>query len=593
MALTIPSILRDRIATALSQTSKAAEIPEDFSVEVTSTADPKFGDYQCNSAMVLAKRLRSNPREFAAEVIEKLDLGDLTETPEIAGPGFLNFRLKPEVIARRLVELAQDERLGVPELTDPQTFVIDFCGPNVANQMVVGHIRSTIIGDCLARVARFLGHNVITDNHIGDWGTQFGMIIYGWKNLLDQEALKLDPITELLRVYKAVNVETKDDPTVLDQCREELVNLQQGDAENLEIWKQCVDLSLEGLGKIYNQLDVSFDLYLGESYYNDALQPLVEELLESGIAKESDGAICVFSDGCDPPENDPLKIQKDGEWRDIPCLIRKSDGGFNYATTDLATIDHRLNEWNADQIWYVVGAPQQLHFRQVFEVARMRGQKATFVHVAFGSILGKDRKMFKTRSGENIGLQEVLTEAIERSATFLDAREAEDEKFELPPEEKPNVARVVGLGSVKYAELSQARMTDYIFDWDKMLSLKGNTAPYLLYSYVRTRGIFRKLDGEFEIPSEAEITEPAERTLAMLLLRFGEIVPDVLNDHKPNVLANYLFELAKAYHSFFQACHVLKSEGLVRQSRLLLCEATSQVLKQGLDLLGIETTERM
>tara|TARA_R110002096_G_scaffold203718_13_gene389085 strand:- start:12763 stop:14538 length:1776 start_codon:yes stop_codon:yes gene_type:complete len=591
--VTFPSILQSRVADAIAKTSKADDLPDGFSVDVVSTQDPKFGDYQCNAAMVLAKRLKTNPRAFAAEVVELLDADDLIETPEIAGPGFLNFRLKPEVIANRLLELVQDERLGVPLVENPQTIVIDFSAPNVAKQMHVGHIRSTIIGDCLARVSRFLGHNVITDNHIGDWGTQFGMILYGWKNLLDEEGLKQDPIVELLRVYKAVNVETKDDESILDLCREELVKLQQGDAENLEIWKKCVELSLQGLAKIYDQLDIRFDHFLGESFYNDALQPLVEELKEKGIATESDGAICVFSDNSAKPENDPLKIQKDGEWRDIPCMIQKSDGGFNYATTDLATIDYRVNEWNADQIWYVVGAPQQLHFRQVFEVTRMRGQNPNLVHVAFGSILGKDRKMFKTRSGQSVGLQEVLTESIERAAAFLDAREAEDDKFTLPAEEKPKVAQVIGISSVKYAELSQGRMTDYIFDWDKMLSLKGNTAPYLLYSYVRTRGIFRKLDQDFVLPAEAEITEPAERILAMALLRFGEIVPDVLNDHRPNVLAAYLYDLAKAYHSFFQACHVLSAEGTTRETRLLLCEATSRVLQKGLGLLGIETIERM
>ncbi len=593
MAETIPSILESRVADALAKSSKAAELPENFAVSVVATQDPKFGDYQCNSAMILAKRLKTNPREFAAEVAENLEIADLADPPEIAGPGFLNFRLKPEAIAARLVALAADERLGVPLAEPAKTIVIDFSAPNVAKQMHVGHIRSTIIGDCLARVARFLGHHVITDNHIGDWGTQFGMIIYGWKNLLDHDALKADPIAELLRTYQAVNALQEEDAEIAGECRRELVKLQQGDAENLEIWRKCVDISLDGLGKIYDQLDVKFDHYLGESHYNDALQPLVDELKQAGLATASDGAICIFSDGSKEPKDDPLKIQKDGEWRDIPCMIQKSDGGFNYATTDLATIDHRLREWNADEIWYVVGAPQQLHFQQVFEVARMRGQTVKLAHIAFGSILGKDRKMFKTRSGKSVGLQEVLDEAIERSTAFLEAREAEEAKFSLPAEEKPAVARAVGLGSVKYAELCQARMTDYVFDWDKMLSLKGNTAPYLLNSYVRTRGIFRKLDGEFQIPAEAQISEPGERNLAVILLRFGEAVGDVLNDHKPNVLAGYLYDLARAYHSFYEACPVLKAEGAARETRLMLCEATSRVLKKGLGLLGIATTERM
>lgn len=640
--MTFPSILQSRVADALGKTSKAADLPDDYPVDVVPTQDPKFGDYQCNAAMVLAKRLKTNPREFAAEVIEHLEVDDLVDPPEIAGPGFLNFRLKSDIIANRLLEVVQDERLGVPLVENPETIVVDFSAPNIAKQMHVGHIRSTIIGDCLARVSRFLGHNVITDNHIGDWGTQFGMVIYGWKKMLDEKALQQDPITELLRLYKIINrqIEFAKDPEVvanlkakakhldgekleniqteisvwedflassnhallnaateewslIDLCREELVKLQQGDAENLDIWRKCVDLSLKGLAEIYRQLNVSFDHYLGESHYNDDLKPLVDGLIEKGIARESDGAICVFSDESKKPEQDPFKIQRDGEWHDIPCMVQKSDGGFNYATTDLTTVDYRLKEWNADQIWYVVGVTQTLHFRQIIEVTRMRGQSPNLVHVAFGSILGKDRKMFKTRSGESIGLQEVLTESVERAAAFLEAREAEDDKFTLPADEKPEVARVIGIGSVKFAELSQTRMTDYVFDWNKFLALKGSTAPYLLYSYVRTRGIFRKLDQEFEQPTEAEITEPAERTLAMALLRFGEVVPDVLNDHKPNVLAAYLYDLAKAYHSFFQACHVLSAEGTTKETRLLLCEATSRVLKKGLELLGIETTERM
>lgn len=591
---TLPNILTERLEAALGKTSKADEIPEDFTVAVTPTNDPKFGDYQSNAAMILAKRLRTNPREFAAEVIQQLQVDDLFDEPEIAGPGFLNFRLKTDALAERLVAVVNDERLGVPTVTKPKTIVIDFSAPNVAKPMHVGHIRSTIIGDCLARVGRFVGHNVITDNHIGDWGTQFGMIIYGWKNLLDEAALEADPIAELLRVYKTVNEKTKEDENVLAACREELVKLQGGDKTNHEIWERCVKLSLDGLAGIYEKLDVKFDHFLGESFYNDELGPLVDRLTESGVAKESEGAMCIFSSGELEEKKDPFKIQRDGEWIDVPAMIRKSDGGFNYATTDLATIDHRVNEWNADEMWYVVGAPQQLHFRQVFDAAKRCGHAdANFVHVSFGSILGEDGKPFKTRSGENVGLLEVMTESVERARAFINAREEEDDRFQLPEEDKPKVADVIGLGSLKYAELSQARMTDYKFDWDKMLSLKGATAPYLIYSYVRTRGIFRKLGEDFELPAAAELTEDAEKRLALKLVQFGEIVPSVLDDHKPNALASYLYELAGMYHSFFQACHVLSSEGATRETRLLLCEATSRVLKQGLNLMGIETTERM
>lgn len=593
MPTPFPLLLRAKILEAL-QPLAGAEILAGFVPEVSSTADPRFGDYQTTAAMVLAKRLRTNPRQLAGDLIARLDLEGLCHTPEIAGPGFINFRLAPGAVSARLLGLIEDPRLGVPPVESAQTIVIDFSAPNVAKPMHVGHIRSTIIGDCLARVARFLGHRVITDNHIGDWGTQFGMIIYGWKGMLDEEALRANPIAEFLRIYREVNSLTKADPAVLDACRQELVKLQQGDAENLAIWKRSVELSLKGLAGIYAQLGVSFDHYLGESFYNDELLPLVNDLVQKGIARESDGAICIFSDGSLPPESDPFRIQKDGEWLDLPAMVRKSDGGFNYATTDLATINYRMREWKADQIWYVVGAPQQLHFRQVFAAARRMGhERVLLTHIAFGSILGSDRKPFKTRSGSNVGLVEVLEEAVERARAFLQQREEEDDKFVLTAEEKPEVARVVGLGAVKYAELSQARMTDYVFDWDKMLSLKGSTAPYLLYSYVRTRGIFRKAGEEFAPPGTVTLTAPEETALALKLIQYGEVVPEVLNDYKPNVLASYLYELAKAYHSFFAACPVLKAEEAERNSRLLLCELTSRVLRHGLDLLGIEVTERM
>jgi arginyl-tRNA synthetase len=437
-------------------------------------------------------------------------------------------------------------------------------------------------------VARFIGHTVITDNHVGDWGTQFGMIIHGWKTQLDQARLKADPIHELVSVYKSVNAAAKADEAVLEVCKAELVKLQQGDAENLTIWKECVRLTLEQLEKVYGALDIKFDHYLGESFYNDALSPLVVDMLEKGIATISEGATVVFSDGLSKPEEDPFLIRDKDEWKAAPCIIRKSDGGFLYATTDLATIDYRVREWQADEIWYVVGAPQQLHFRQVFAAAQRRGVTTQMTHIAFGSILGPDGKMFKTRSGETVGLLEVIDEAIER------ARAAADEKEQgLSDAEKDEIARIIGSGAVKYAELSQNRLTDYKFSWDKMLSLQGNTAPYLMNAYVRTRSIFRKLEGEVTLTADLALTEPAERALAMKLAQFAENAHDILDDHRPNLLANYLYELADTYHSFYEACHVLRAEGTVKNTRLTLCEATSRVLKTGLGLLGIQTTERM
>lgn len=568
-----PQLLQARLTEAL--TSLDAELPEGFRVDVSQSTDARFGDYQSNSAMVLAKRLKKNPRELAQAAVDAGTWGGLCEPPEIAGPGFINFTISPKVLEGHTLSIFRDAHLGVPQADPAETVVIDFSAPNVAKPMHIGHIRSTFIGDALSRIARFLGHRVITDNHIGDWGTQFGMIIYGWKNHLNKAALQKDAIRELLRIYREVNSEAKADEAILQACRDELVNLQQGDPTNHAIWKETVELSLEQLRGVYDWLGISFDHYLGESFYNDQLGPLVDDLLEKGLAEESDGAICMF-------------------FRDIPALeekpaiIRKSDGGYNYATTDLATIDHRVATWKADQIWYVVGAPQQLHFQQIFEATKRRGHDVRMTHVAHGSILGKDRKLMKTRSGDNVQLLDVLQEAVERARKII-----EEKNPTLSEDEKRDIAEAIGLGAVKYAELSQHRMTDYIFSWDKMLSFQGNTAPYLINAYVRTRSIFRKLGEEVSFPDTITLEEDGERTLAMKLSQFGEIVPDLLNDFRPNLLANYLYELAQSFHSFWEKCPVLKSEGATRASRLLLCELTSRVLKQGLDLLGIRVTERM
>ncbi|WP_038168010.1 arginine--tRNA ligase [Verrucomicrobium sp. BvORR106] len=586
---TYRQLLTERLLAAF--TTAGITPPEGLVIEVTNASDSRFGDYQSNAAMTAAKllstkELKVNPRAMATQLVEAMDVTGLCEKPEIAGPGFLNFRLTKEALQGSLSSLITDERLGVPTVDSAKTIVVDFSAPNVAKPMHVGHIRSTFIGDSLARLARLVGHNVITDNHVGDWGTQFGMIIHGWKTRLNHDALKQDPIHELVRVYREINAATKADETVLETCKTELVKLQQGDDENLAIWKECVKLTLDQLHDIYGRLGIQFDHYLGESYYNDALAPLVEDMLAKGQARISEGAACVFSDGVKKPEEDPFLINRDGQWTPAPCIVRKSDGGFLYATTDLATIDHRVIEWKADEIWYVVGAPQQLHFRQVFEAAHRRGHSTRMVHIAFGSILGPDGKMFKTRSGESVGLLDVIDEAVERARAVVEEREFSDE-------EKAKIASVIGIAAVKYAELSQHRMTDYKFAWEKMLSFQGNTAPYLLNAYVRTRAIFRKLDGEVKLESEVSFTEDAERQLALKLAQFGEAVHDVLDDFRPNLLAQYLYELAGFYHTFYEACPVLRSEGVVRNTRLVLADTTSRVLKSGLGLLGIETTDRM
>ena len=584
--MTIPTQLSQKLASVLKQILGDA-LPEGFSPAVTPSQDLRFGDYQSNAAMMLAKQAKMNPRQLATQVVEQFGDSPIA-TLEIAGPGFINFRIRPEYFAANTAAMLHDDRLGVSIVEQPKTLVIDFSAPNVAKPMHVGHIRSTIIGDTLGRLARFMGHTVITDNHIGDWGTQFGMILWGWKNILSQEDLEKDPIEALLSVYKEVNTKCKEEEGLLDTCKAELVKLQSGDAENLDIWKRCIAVTKIGLEKIYSQLNISFDYWLGESAYNDALAPLVEDLIAKGIARESDGAICVFSDGYHKPQNDPFLVQKNGEWLPVPAIIRKADGGFLYATTDLATLDYRTRNFNADSIWYVVGAPQDKHFKQIFDIERMRGVTGDFRHVAFGSILGKDRKPFKTRSGDTVSLQDVIDEAVTRATKVI-----EEKSPDMPEAQKQEVAKMVGIGAIKFAELSQNRMSDYIFDWDKMLALTGDTAPYLQNSYVRVRSIFRKIEAPFSAPDNITLEADAEIHLARMLVRYGEVVPSTLDDCRPNLLAAYLYDLARAFHSFYEACPVLRSEGAVRESRLALCELTARVLRHGMGLFGIDMPERM
>jgi arginyl-tRNA synthetase len=416
---------------------------------------------------------------------------------------------------------------------------------------------------------------VIRDNHIGDWGTQFGMVIYGWKHLLDRAALARDAIAELVRIYKTANELTKTDPAVRDACRNELVSLQAGDEENLRIWNECVALSMQEFEAAYELLGVHYDIERGESFYNDRLPAVVDRLLKSGIAEVSEGAVCVF-------------FRDVPELAERPCIIQKSDGGFNYATTDIATIDYRVQDLGADTIWIVTGAPQQLHFKQIFEIARREHYRTDFRHITHGSILGENRKLMKTRSGENVPLNDLLKEAIVRAQKIV-----EQKNPELPAAEMNQIAQVIGLAAVKYADLSQYRMTDYIFSWDRMLSLQGNTAPYLQNAYVRIRSIFRKVGAEFVPPNELVLTEPAELTLAKRLTQFAETVPQVLNDFRPNLLANYLFDLANAFHAFYEACPVLKADEPARSTRLALCALTARTLQRGLDLLGIDVPEKM
>src|SRR5437868_11696957 len=441
--------------------------------------------------------------------------------------------------------------------------------------MNVGDVHSTILGDASARVAKFLGHEVIRDNHVGDWGTQFGMVIWGWKNLLDRQAVQRNPLAEIVRVYKETNERASRDTEVREACRQELVKLQAGDKENTDIWNECVAFSMQDFERVYKLLDIRYDLQCGESFYNDQLPNVVDRLLKAGIAEISEGAVVVF-------------FRDDPDLADKPLIIRKRDGRFNYATTDLATIDYRVNELKADTIWYVVGAPQTLHFKQIFAVAQREGYTVDVRHVTFGSVLGEDRKLMKTRSGENVPLRELLEEACRRARKIIDEKNPD-----RSDEEKSDIAEKIGIGAVKYADLSQYRTTDYVFSWDRMLSLHGNTAPYLQNAYVRIRSIFRKLDKAFAAPAELSLSQPAELELAKKLCQFAEIVPQVLNDFRPNILASYLFELANNFHGFYEACPVLKAEEPARSSRLALCDLTARVLHRGLDLLGIRVPEKM
>lgn len=603
MALTFTLVLpHKQIESHLQQAVRDVLPDADVSsVLVRPSSDSKFGDYQSNALMSLAKARKINPRKLAADVVARLDVFEWSENVEIAGAGFLNFRLKPSALVQTLQSAARGEHLFFDKVAEPKTVAIDFSSPNVAKPMHVGHIRSTGIGDALQRVFRLLGYHVIGDNHIGDWGTQFGKLLLGWKQLLDRPALERDAIAELERLYKMINTDCEANPSRLEEAKKELVKLQAGDTENTAIWLEMIRLSEKQFDEIYGRLGVKFDHTLGESFYNPQLGSIVADLLARGIARESEGAVAVFSDGSLPPKEDPFLVNREGEWVPDPALIRKSDGGFNYMTTDLATIDYRIKTWSPQEIVYVVDDRQSMHFKKLFlTFARWQPEMAKhvkFVHVGFGKIMGEDGKPFKTRSGDTVKLDELLDEAQERAFEVVKTKQLERPESERLPENLwPEIARVVGLGAVKYADLLPNRQSDYIFSWDKMLALNGNTAPYLLYAYARLRSIFRK--GHETANSNRhvlnlELSAPEEVTLAKHLLNFGQTLEAVADEFRPNFLCNYLYELAGKFTSFYEKCPVLKSEGTTRESRLILCDLTAKVLKQGLNALGIETLEQM
>jgi arginyl-tRNA synthetase len=569
--------------------------------------DPRHGDFQTNAALVQAKEAKANPRELAGQLIETIAWSDIARPPEIAGPGFINFRLKAEYVAQQVTRRWLDARLGLAVVEKPETLVIDYSAPNIAKEMHVGHLRSTILGDALARLWSFLGHRVIADNHIGDWGTGFGMILFGYKREGDPEKLKQDPFGHLEAIYRKIQDEAKTDESVREAAKRELVLLQQGDPKNRKLWEQFLKYSLDALDSIYRRLGVRFDHTLGESFYNELLPGVVNDLLRRGIARESEGAVAIFSEGKLPPKDDPFLVSdKDSAtgFRDNPLLIRKSDGGFNYAATDLATVRYRHEHFKAERVIYVVDGRQQMHFRQLFDAARRWGYAGmTLEHVWFGTILGADKKPIKTRDGGDVKLKALLDEAEERAAKII-----AEKRPELGGEERAGLARIVGLGALKYADLAQNRNLDYVFNWEKMLAFDGNTAPYLQNAYVRVRAIFRKAgeqavrDAFQKVRALAELdpsrpavflAERVELELGRKLLDFADSLLLAAGECRPHYLCLYLFELATAFHRFYEACPVLLPDEAVRNSRLILCDLTARTLAQGLNLLGIDVVEQM
>ncbi len=655
--MNVLALLRERFGRALIKLGTDPDDLPGLLALVLPSQDAKFGDYQANCAMPLGKRLGKPPREVAQQLVDDLDLADCCEPPQIAGPGFINVTLKTDWLIAQLARLRVDlERLGVDAAASPRTIVIDFSSPNVAKPMHVGHIRSTVIGDALHRILQFLGHHTISDNHLGDWGTQFGMIIYGVKHFGDRATIAQQGVEELTRLYKLVNslVEYQEacrekipameakiaeaekhvvakgegtDPKKeakrqrqaegqLKDLRDELANLQakvaavesdpelgplaaahsdigkqvlletarlhSGDPTNVELWREILPACLAEIDVMYRRLGVSFDHTLGESFYHDRLRGVVEDLTAKGLARESNGAICVFLEGSD-----------------VPMIVQKQDGAFLYSTTDLATIQYRMNQWRPDAILYVVDHRQALHFEHLFAVARLWGYPdVELQHVGFGTVLGDDGRPFKTRSGKSVVLSGLLDEAVERAYAIVSQNDDARPQPLLSEADRRQVAERIGIGAIKYADLAHNRTSDYVFSYDKMLAMTGNTAAYMQYSYARVKSIFTKSgldESEIRNPkSEIFLDSPQERALAVALLQLSETLERVAIDYRPNHLTAYLFDLASRYSDFFENCPVLRAETeKLRTSRLILCDLTARTIRLGLNLLGIEVVERM
>jgi len=546
--------------------------------QLSVSQNDKFGDYQANAAMGLAKKVtettgeKTNPRAIAEKVKAALSLGDIASEVSIAGPGFINVRLSPPWLATQLSQVVSDNRAGVEAVQNKQTVVVDYSGPNVAKQMHVGHLRSTIIGDAISRVLEFQGHKVIRQNHIGDWGTQFGMLI---SYLRATNATGDTRIEDLDKFYKEARKKFDSEPAFADEARATVVRFQGGGEEELALWRKIVDESRRHFKPIYDQLAIKLKPTdeRGESFYNPKLAATVKDLRAANLAVESEGATVVFTEGSE-----------------APLIVEKTGGGYGYATTDLTAIRYRVSELHANRIIYFVGAPQSQHFKQVFTAAKNAGwaKDVLLEHASFGSVLGEDGKMFKARSGESVKLKDLLDEAVERAYKVVN-----DKNPDLPEEQKKTIATAVGIGAVKYADLSKDRNSDYVFSWDQMLALDGNTAVYLQYQHARICSIFRKSGGALNLGATILLESPFELSIAKIILRFGEVVELVARELKPHYLCTYLYELATKFSSFFENCPVLQSQSPTRESRLALCAAAAKVLSTGLDLLGIEHPEQM
>lgn len=558
---------------------------------VRPTQDPKFGDFQINGAMPLGKQLGKPPRELAQPIAEVLAGFDAIDKAEVAGPGFINLHLSPSWIAAKLTEILRDPgRDGVPEVEEPSRIIVDFSSPNIAKQMHVGHLRSTIIGDAIARILSFLGHDVIRDNHLGDWGTQFGLLMIGMRKWGNEDALQADPIAELERVYKLASERAARDEAFAERARAELAKLQSGDEENRRLWEHFIEVSRTALDQVYEELDVSFDVWLGESAYHDALPGVVQSLLSRGIARRDEGAVCIFWDEI-PDTPQALRKQK------TPFIVQKKDGAFLYSTTDIATVLYRKDYFRADRALYVVDNRQALHFQQLFAVMKLLGVDMVLEHVGFGTVLGPDGKPLRTRdaSGHVITLVSLLEEAKQRARQRIDEGIAEG-RLRVRPEEMDEVCRIVGIGAVKYADLRQNRLSDYQFDWDKMISFQGNAGPYLQYAYARCASIFAKGGIEMEdAASMASISLDAasELLLGKHLLRFADAVYQAGETSQPHIICEHVYELARAFNGFYAECPVLDAEGATRDSRLGLTALTARQIRRGLGLVGIGVVDRM